>query len=196
MTAALVMTLIGAPAFGYFATSSATVGITIQAAEDFPSEDPQEDEDPTDEEEKVWICKLVGQPDNPNLAEQNNPRQVSASATDNGVFNDKHGSPVVDDGDVDCDDIWPPTATSSDNQDDEKDTGKPQTNKGRGPATGDSKATQQDTDDVDDDTDEPGSTVTQQDTDGVDDDEDAEEAGSGIEQEDAEDGDHDADGAE
>lgn len=154
ITAALAATLIGAPAYAYFATSSATVGITIQAAEEFPSEDPEEDDDPTDEDQKVWICKLVSVPGGQaKLAEENNPRQVSASATENGVFRDAHGSPVVDNGEVDCTDVWPPSTVDA--QDGVQELG------GISGVSGGLEVTQEDADEDEDDTTEDEDDTTE-----------------------------------
>ena len=49
--------------------------------------------------QKVWVCKMVGPPDNPRLAPGENPIHVSVNSLDaqNG-FSDAHPSYVVDEG--------------------------------------------------------------------------------------------------
>lgn len=48
---------------------------------------------------KVWVCKMVGTPDNPRLAPGKNPIHVSVNSVDahNG-FSDAHPSYIVDEG--------------------------------------------------------------------------------------------------
>ncbi len=72
---------------------SATVRFEITAADDFGP----------DLAEKVWVCKLVGPPDNPIVKPGRNPIHVSVDSIDaEEGFSDAHPSYVVDSGDVAC----------------------------------------------------------------------------------------------
>lgn len=72
---------------------SATVRFEITAADDFGP----------DLAEKVWVCKLVGPPDNPIVKPGRNPIHVPVDSIDaEEGFSDAHPSYVVDSRDVVC----------------------------------------------------------------------------------------------
>jgi hypothetical protein len=73
-------------------SDSGTIRHSITAAESFSGS--------TD---KIWVCKLVGPPDDPRVAEGTNPIQVSADSVDaDDAFSDAHPSYVVEDGEIEC----------------------------------------------------------------------------------------------
>jgi len=74
-------------------SDSETITYQISAASDFGDE----------AEEKVWVCKLVGSPDELEVKDGKNPIHVSVNSTDaDEGFSDAHPSYVVEDGDVEC----------------------------------------------------------------------------------------------
>jgi hypothetical protein len=73
-------------------SDSGTFHHTITAAESFSGST-----------EKVWVCKLVGPPDDPHVAEGKNPIHVSANSVDaDDAASDDHPSYVAEDGEVEC----------------------------------------------------------------------------------------------
>lgn len=74
-------------------SDSGTIEYQISAASDFGSES----------DEKVWVCKLIGPPHDPQVMEGKNPIHVSLSSihAEEG-FSDAHPSYVVEHGDVEC----------------------------------------------------------------------------------------------
>lgn len=107
---ALVGSVVASPALAYFSTLGGSVTYSITTAERF---DPDED--------RVWVCKLTGPPDEPRLARGENPIEVAPEATTDDHLNDQHGSPVVDE-DTDCDEVWPPDEDRDARSQDEGDT--------------------------------------------------------------------------
>ncbi len=86
----------GAAAGAWFSASASrtytiTTGTWDNDAEDGDPEEP-------DTSSKVWGCKLVGPPGQPQLSRGENPIRVVASSTSDGRFSDGHGSPVVEEG--------------------------------------------------------------------------------------------------
>jgi hypothetical protein len=74
-------------------SDSATIRFEISAAEDFGSDDGG----------KVWVCKLIGPPDNPSVKAGKNPIHVSVNSVDaEEGFSDAHPSYVVEHGHVIC----------------------------------------------------------------------------------------------
>ena len=74
-------------------SDSATIRFEISAADDFGGNDGA----------KVWVCKLIGPPDNPSVKAGKNPIYVSANSVDaDEGFSDAHPSYVVEHGDVIC----------------------------------------------------------------------------------------------
>lgn len=74
-------------------SDSETVRFEITAADDFASGTG----------EKVWVCKLVGPPENPSVKPGKNPIHVSIDSIDaEEGFADAHPSYVVEHGDVVC----------------------------------------------------------------------------------------------
>jgi len=90
---ALATSALATPVRAYLSASPAGFTYAVTAADEFPYE------------EKAWICKLSGEPGDPELAEGRNPIQVAASSVEDGRFDDRHGSPVVDGEGVDCTDV-------------------------------------------------------------------------------------------
>lgn len=74
-------------------SDSETITYEISAASDFGDEPAEE----------VWVCKLVGPPDEPSVKEGDNPIRVSADSINaQEAFSDTHPSYVVESGDVEC----------------------------------------------------------------------------------------------
>ena len=74
-------------------SDSATIRFEISAADDFGGNHGA----------KVWVCKLIGPPDNPSVKRGKNPIHVSANSVDASEgFSDAHPSYVVEHGDVIC----------------------------------------------------------------------------------------------
>lgn len=74
-------------------SDSAAINYQISAASDFGDEP----------DEKVWVCKLIGPPDDPQVKEGKNPIHVSVNSihAEEG-FSDAHPSYVVEHGNVEC----------------------------------------------------------------------------------------------
>lgn len=86
-------------AFAYF-SEVGTFRYTITAAHDFGGDDDG------DQEEKVWVCKVVGHPEDPRLKEGKNPIRVGVDSADaRDGFSDEHPSFIVD-GHMECE--WQP----------------------------------------------------------------------------------------
>jgi hypothetical protein len=74
-------------------SDSAILQFEITAAPDF---DP-------DGHDKVWVCKLIGPPEDPWVKPGKNPIHVSIESTDaEEAFTDSHPSYIVEHGDVEC----------------------------------------------------------------------------------------------
>lgn len=86
-------------------SDSETITYEISAASDFGDEPV----------EKVWVCKLVGPPDEPKVKEGDNPIHVSADSIEaEEAFSDTHPSYVVESGDVECEIPAPEESGSGD----------------------------------------------------------------------------------
>lgn len=91
-------------------SDSETIAYQISAASDFGEE----------VEEKVWVCRLVGSPDDPEIKAGENPIHVSVNSTDaEEGFSDAHPSYVVEDGEVECEvpDLEKPDVEGAANED-------------------------------------------------------------------------------
>lgn len=87
----LVATVSLATATAWYSDSE-TFTHQVTASDDFGGATP-----------KVWVCKLVGPPEDPSLAPGNNPIEVSLDSLDAlEGFADAHPSYVVESGDVEC----------------------------------------------------------------------------------------------
>jgi hypothetical protein len=74
-------------------SDSATIRFEISAADDFDGDDRG----------KVWVCKLIGPPEDPSVKPGQNPIHVSAGSLDaEEGFSDAHPSYVVEHGEVVC----------------------------------------------------------------------------------------------
>lgn len=74
-------------------SDSETLRFEITAADDFDHASG----------EKIWVCKLIGPPDNPSVKPGKNPIQVSVNSVDGDEgFSDTHPSYIVEHGDVVC----------------------------------------------------------------------------------------------
>ena len=74
-------------------SDSATIRFEISAADDFGGSDG----------DKVWVCKLIGPPDDPRVKAGKNPIHVSVNSVDaDEGFSDAHPSYVVEHSDVIC----------------------------------------------------------------------------------------------
>lgn len=110
----LLVLLLAAPATASFSSSTSFGYVITTGTWEEPDEDEEDMEpDPSDpddgdeaaESSKVWVCKLTGPPDAPTLKAGPNPIEVAAAATTADRLNDKHGSPVVEDADTDCEEV-------------------------------------------------------------------------------------------